>query len=79
MMHFAPKHDGVYVFFRFNENESIMVILNKNESAVSLDMEQMQERLQGYSSGKDVLTDEVFSLDSSMKAPPRQALILELE
>mgnify|MGYP001955061017 CR=1 FL=1 len=79
MMHFAPKHDGVYVFFRFNENESIMVVLNKNESAVSLDMEQMQERLQGYSSGIDVVTGEEYSLDASMKAPPRQALILRLE
>ena len=79
MMHFAPKHDGVYVFFRYHENESVMVILNKSESVVPIDMEQIQERLQGFSSGKDVVTGEEFSLDASIKAPPRQALILELE
>lgn len=79
MMHFAPKHDGVYVYFRYNENESVMVVLNKSESPVQLDMKQMNERLNGFSRGIDVITGESYSLTSDLKAPPNRALILELE
>jgi hypothetical protein len=28
-MHFVPE-DGIYSFFRYNENEAVMVVLNKN-------------------------------------------------
>ncbi len=34
LMHFAPQ-DGVYTYFRYNDNETVMVVLNKNETIQS--------------------------------------------
>ena len=35
--HYAPQ-DGVYVYFRYNENESLMVVLNNNDKEQTLDL-----------------------------------------
>ena len=35
LQHFAPA-DGVYVYFRYDENDTVMVALNRNAEAVPL-------------------------------------------
>lgn len=78
LTHFAPKHEGFYVYFRYNENKTVMVILNKNEKETPLDTDRFSELTDGYSSGTDVITDKSYSLDN-LKVPGRSALILELK
>jgi glycosidase len=78
LMQYAPKHDGIYVYFRYNDEESVMVIFNKSQKAQSLDTDYYYERLDGYSKGMDVITDKTYSL-KNLKVPARSALILELE
>lgn len=78
LMQYAPKHDGIYIYFRYDKKESVMVVFNKNEKAQSLDTNYYYERLDGYSKGRDVITGKVYSLDD-LKVPARSALILELE
>jgi glycosidase len=40
--HFSPQN-GVYVLFRYNEDKTVMLILNKNDQTVTLDMNRFQE------------------------------------
>ena len=75
--HFRPE-DGSYIYFRHNEETSVMVVLNKNKEATSLKLDRFQERLAGYSEGVDVITGEVVMLGSSLDLPSRSALVLEL-
>jgi len=75
--HFRPE-DGSYVYFRHNDHESVMVILNKNEDAVSLDLSRFEERLQGYSTAQDVVSGETRTLGESLNLPARSVLVLEL-
>ncbi len=77
LMHYAPE-DGVYVFFRYDDDNTVMVVLNKNVKPTFLNTERFHERLEGFSSGKDVLTDKEFKLDE-LVVPARAALILELD
>lgn len=78
LMQYAPQGNGTYVYFRYNDEESVMVILNKNEESVTLDSDHYHERLDGYSQGTDVITGETYSTDN-LEVPARSSLILELE
>lgn len=78
LMHYAPQHDGLYVYFRYNKQKTVMVILNKNKKDTKIDTGRFYERTQGFSKGTDVITGKTYSLDNLI-APARSALILELK
>lgn len=78
LMQYAPKHDGVYVYFRYNEDKTIMIAFNKNEESMPVDRSYFSERMNGFSQGTDVITDITYDLDD-LELPARSALILELE
>ncbi|HET6527661.1 MAG TPA: alpha-amylase family glycosyl hydrolase, partial [Balneolaceae bacterium] len=78
LMHYAPKHDGIYVYFRYNEQETVMVIFNKSETEKHLNRNYFYEMLEGFSKGTDVATGKFYLLDD-LVVPPRSALILELK
>ena len=77
-MHFIPEN-GLYVYFRYNDAESVMVVLNNNEEARSLDTKRFHERLNGYSSGKNVVTNETLSNLQNISLPAKSATIIELK
>jgi glycosidase len=76
LMHFSPE-DGIYCYFRYNETETLMVILNKQDKAVSLPLDRFKERLQGLSMAKDVLSGKSFNLKKNVELPARSSMILE--
>ncbi len=53
-MHFIPEN-GTYVYFRYTDSESVMVILNNNNEAKTLDTKRFNERLIGFRGGKTLL------------------------
>ena len=77
-MHFVPQ-DATYVYFRYNADDSVMVVLNKNEEAFSHDLSRFAERLQGYNQAHEILTGAQYSLAEPMELPPRSVLVLELK
>ena len=77
LTHFRPR-DGIYVYFRHNENESVMVILNKNDDPSRLQLERFEERLKGYTKARDVVENTLFTLDDELQVAGRSALVLEL-
>jgi len=78
LMHFAPDK-GCYVYFRYNEEARVMIILNKNKENTSLPLERYAEMLHSYPSGTDVLTGKTYSLGNELVIPAQTALILELK
>lgn len=77
--HYMPK-EKVYVYFRYNDNEKVMVIINNNEKEQSLDLSRFTESLGGVTSGKDVITLNQFTISNQqkLKVPAKSSLILEL-
>ena len=78
MIHFLPQ-DGVYVYFRYDEHQKVMVILNKNEVPYQLKLGRFQEVLKDKASGKSVLSGNTYLLNESIEVPAKSPLILELE
>ena len=77
--HYAPK-ESVYVYFRYNDKEKVMVILNNNEKLQTLDLSRFSESLNGISEGKEVITGKEYQINSQNKltVEPKTSLILEL-
>jgi glycosidase len=77
-MHFAPI-GNVYVYFRYDADLTIMVILNRDEETVALDTGRFAERIGDATHGTDVVTGQRFNIEDSLVLEPRSALLLELE
>ncbi|MEM8899678.1 MAG: glycoside hydrolase family 13 protein [Bacteroidota bacterium] len=78
LRHFIPQF-GVYVYFRYTDDQKVMVILNKLKKTEEMPLERFQEMLEGVTSGTDVLSGEKYELGGTLKLSPKQPLILELE
>ena len=77
LIHFLPM-DGVYVYFRFNAEQKIMVILNKNENNYSLDLNRFKEIIKSNKTGINILNGEKYDLNNKINLPIRAPLIVEL-
>ena len=77
-LHFVPEN-GVYVYFRIHENETIMVIMNQNEDAVTLDHTRFAEILENFGSASDVLTGTAVDITKDFAAPGKTTAIWELK
>lgn len=78
--HYQPI-DGSYVYFRYNDKESVMVILNNNDKEFSLNLNRYTESLKGFSKGKDIISEKEFSItpQGTITLPAKSSLILELK
>ena len=76
-MQFTPIKD-VYAFFRYDDNDSVMVVFNRSEEAQSIDTTRFAERLGDASSAADVITGQSFDLDETLEVPARSVLLLEI-
>lgn len=78
MKQFIPN-DGIYVYFRYNESQTIMIIANNNEEAKSQDLSRFGEMLNDKISAKDIVTQNQFVLSAPISIPAKTVLILELK
>jgi glycosidase len=75
---FVPQ-DGVFVYFRYNEKESVMVVINNNEKDKPLDLKRFAESLNGFTKGKEIISGKEIPLQNNMNIPAKTPLIIELE
>ncbi len=78
LLHFAPEN-GTYVYGRYNDDTTVMIVLNKNNKRYKLELERYSELTGSFSTGRDVLTGNEYPLTDLLSLPPSSALILELK
>lgn len=77
LMHFVPE-DGTYTYFRYTDDEAVMVILNKNIEAKTIKTDRFKEVIDGYKSGKEIISGNTISDISEVIVPAKSAVIVEL-
>ncbi|WP_119968549.1 glycoside hydrolase family 13 protein [Shewanella japonica] len=81
LSHYVPK-DGVYVqarrFQKSDKNEDILIIYNKNENAVELDLNRFSEVLSQHTSGVELFSQHSYSLDKPLTLQEKGVIILSL-
>ena len=68
LMQFVPQ-DGVYVYFRYNNKQTVMVVMNTAKDNKTVALKRFEERTGGFSKMKNIATGFVtdikdFNLDS---------------
>lgn len=74
--HFAPE-SGVYVYFRYNKTDTVMVVLNKNNGPTTLNLSRFEEMLKGKKTWKNVMSGSSGAYRQSLELEPVSAAILQ--
>ena len=77
-LQYQPSNN-VYVFFRYTNQQRVMVIVNANEKDVDLSTERFSTGIAGKTSGYDVVTKKDFQLGTSIKLPAWTVQVIELK
>jgi glycosidase len=77
MTHYIPEYN-VYIYFRYNDSESVMVLINNSNQPQNVNTIRFQENLEYYKSGKDFLTEQIIDVSDEINMEPKSVLILEL-
>jgi hypothetical protein len=77
MIHYAPRN-GVYVYGRLKDDQRVLVILNGALTDKVVSMDRFTDITEGYNSGRDVITSQVFEIKNTITVPAKGELILEL-
>ena len=77
-MHYAPQNE-VYVYFRYTDTKSVMVILNANDEAQTLDLSRYKQRIGSATKAKDVFSGARVNLSNSLKIPPKSSSIISFK
>jgi glycosidase len=78
LKHYAPEKNDVYVYFRYNEKQKVMILLNKNKENVNLDMKRYYEMIPAKFKAKDIITNKEFEVVNTLEIPAKTAIILEI-
>lgn len=76
--HYAPQRNDVYLYFRYQENHKVMVILNKNPEAVTLDMSRYSEMTAPVFEAKEIISGRDIRVENQLTVPGKKALVLEI-
>ena len=78
LMQFLPE-DNVYVYFRYNEKETVMVVMNNNSEDKEISLDRFAEGIKEHTSGTDILTGEGVDLSGKLKINAKSPMVIELK
>lgn len=78
LRHFAPA-DGVYVYFRYDGDDTVMVALNRNAEAAPLAPDRFGDFIGAKSRGRDVMTGVEVAFDQPLSLAGKSATIVQIE
>lgn len=77
-LHFVPQ-DNVYVYFRYTDKETVMVVLNNSEKDQTIDLKRFMEGIKDFTKGKDIISGKEINLNNKLEIKAKTSMILELK
>jgi len=78
LMQYVPEK-GIYVYFRYNNQKTVMVIVNSNDKEQNVSTTRFNERMNGFTKAVNVITDEALQSVDNIRVPVKSAVVLELQ
>jgi hypothetical protein len=75
-MQYLPE-DGVYVYFRYSNNQTVMVVMNTSKEEKNISPAKYTERTDGFTKSRDVINNTTTPL-TDFKLGSYKAVVLEL-
>ncbi len=76
-MQFIPR-DGLYVYFRYNDKQTIMVIAHTGDKTVIPDWNVYAERIKNFTKAKEVTSGKITGL-TGFEIKPGESFVFELQ
>jgi len=77
LLHFIPQNN-VYVYFRIDEEQRVMVVLNNHPDTQTIEPGRYLEGLGNCTGGKDILSGKAIDLKNLFQLEGKTALVLDL-
>jgi glycosidase len=78
MMQFVPIDNNLYVYFRYDDNELVMTIINNLKEPQTIDWSRYSEVLQLYgTSGREIITGQTLQAGSPYTVAAQEAAVIE--
>ncbi|MBC5863793.1 glycoside hydrolase family 13 protein [Flavobacterium turcicum] len=77
MTHYIPENN-IYVYFRYNADDTVMVLMNNSNDKKTIGTDRFKENIKNFKSGKEVITEQTFDITKEVTLEPKSVLILEL-
>jgi hypothetical protein len=78
MMQYVPE-DGVYVYFRYDDRQTVMCIMNTQDKPMTIDPKRFSECIKNFKQGTEVTTDRVYNVEATLTIPQKYVMVLELK
>ena len=75
MMQYIPE-DGLYVYFRYDNNQTVMCVMNTDNKARSINLNKYTERTNVFKGGKDIISGDQIGAVFSIPAMHMQVIEL---
>ena len=76
-MQYVPE-DGVYTYFRYNNNQTVMVVMNTANNEKTIHPDRFAERTKGFATAKNIVSGTTAKLNSEWTIPGKTIWIMEL-
>lgn len=77
LMQYVP-YGGLYVYFRYDQNQTVMCVMNTNKEDTQIDFSRYAERTTGYNGARSVTGEKTFKLQDKVSIPANRIWVLEL-
>lgn len=78
LMQYVPEN-GIYVYFRYNADKTVMIVMNTNDAVSDLSLKRFNERLNGFSKAFNVVSSQQINSLQTINIPAKTTFVLELQ
>ncbi len=78
LLHFIPS-DGIYTYFRYDDKNTVMVVMNNADSLQTIKTNRYDEVLKKFRTGREIISGNMFTDLGKLTVPAKSALIIELK
>lgn len=77
--HYIPENN-VYVYFRYNESEKVMIVLNNSQKEQTISLDRFKESIQPHTKGFELFSEQQIDLSKgTLVIPAKSPMIIELK
>lgn len=77
MMQYVPE-DAIYVYFRYNEEKTVMVVMNTADESKTVETGRFAERIKAATRAEDIITGELVDITAPIRLAAKSTVVLEV-
>ncbi|QNL49420.1 glycoside hydrolase family 13 protein [Olivibacter sp. SDN3] len=78
LIQFVPE-EGVYVYFRYDNQKTVMIIMNTEDQQISLKTDRFSEMIKSHKKALDIMHNKTYDDITALSLLPKTTMILELQ